>query len=128
MATCRSSVPRRAGHDTPGLKRRPPIFTRTHCAKRNHAYDEFGRYSNGQCRECKRLDNAAKAAKDGHHRERKRKRKAGQCKPIHIDRSAGMTLAILALDERIEREPMAWRKAELRRELARLQAQKAPAG
>jgi hypothetical protein len=111
MATSRSSISRWAGHDTPGLKRRPPIFTRTHCAKRNHAYAEWGRYGNGVCRECKRLDNAAKAATEGHHRERKRKRKAGQCKPIRIDR-----------------EPMAWRKAELRQELARLQAQKAPAG
>lgn len=128
MATSRSSVPRWAGHDTPGLKRRPPIFRRTHCAKRNHSYEEWGRYGNGVCRECKRLDNAAKAAAEGHHRERDRKRKAGQCKPIYIDRSARNTLAILALDERIDREPMAWRKAELREELAQLKAQKAGAG
>ena len=128
MAKSRSSVPRWAGHDTPGLQRRPPIFASTHCKKRNHAFSEWGRYANGQCRECKRIENAAKAAAEGHHREREKKRKAGQCKPIHIDRSAGTTLAILDLDERIDREPMAWKKAELRQELARLQAQKAPAG
>ena len=62
-----------------------PMMSRTHCIKRGHRLSEGGVYRNGQCRPCKKLDNAARAKAFGGWAESK----SGRPKPSKRARMAG---------------------------------------
>lgn len=112
MATSRSS---RAGHAPRGSDRKPPTFKGTNCPARNHEYAHFGRYANGQCKECKRIYNEeqSEARKGSTVYGSKRSSKN------HAEKRFN-TLRIIDLGRQIENEPIEWRRASMRSEMAEL--------
>ena len=101
------------------LHKDPPRFALTHCSKMGHSHDVYGRYSDGTCRECKRVYNSQKAKLPGGRRQYRRIRSA-----VTMDNGPDLTMQIISLDIKIDREPMAWRRSLLKLELKQLRNKK----
>ena len=119
MATSRSKAP------YAGKNPDAPAMHRSHCSK-GHDQSVVGRYLNGQCKECKRIQNAEKAKKAGGWRKvkesRRRGMRGGHTPTTGVSESGRLdyTNTIIPLDKQRDRAATWWEREDIQKQINEL--------